>query len=969
MSPTWLSTLEHFFVGYLALMAAGYLVLNLLSVSALERYVHRVRPDDGLMAFDQVAPPVSILVPAYNEESSIVSSVRSLLQLTYPEFEVIVVNDGSKDDTLTSLIEGFNLAPIDESHRHPLNTADIRQVYRSTLFPNVTVVDKCNGGKADALNAATNLAKYPYLCSVDADSILQRDSMKRVMRAFLNDPTTIAAGGTIRIANGCRVKDGFLQQVGLPRSPLALFQIVEYFRAFLFGRMGWHPLNGLLIISGAFGVFRRDALERIGGYRTDTVGEDMDLVVRLHREYKQSGDPYRIAFVPDPICWTEAPEDIKTLCTQRARWQRGLGESLSRNVGLVFSRRSGAAGWLAYPFMTVFELLSPLVELCGYIGLLVAWLTGSIDPGSALAFLALAVGLGIMLSVSALLLEEASFHLYQSSRHLWTLIFVAIVENFGYRQLVSAMRLIGFLQWITGSKASWGTMKRSGKWQAQAPLGPAEEPRAAAGNRSQGRWRAVGREHWRSLMAISGALTIAMGLLWVSQDPDPLGYRIYQLTGTVMIDDQAALPDQRFGPQDNPTIHTRADGLVTLEFDEGGTLQIAPNAIARVLSARRRSGGDVIETTIEVERGEIERRVPTSERLTHDAKIVTRDVNLGVRGTEFTVTVLQAGTGLSVTHGAVAATDTIGNQAQVAAGYGVAITDAGLQAITVLPEAPEPVAPLTGARVTNSGTLLQWRSEGAKAHLVEMVSDTEPPAVVARALVSGSDTAIPQPPADGTYWWRVRATTDSGLRGLPSAPQKIEVRLYRGRLREFQTAGDAHGALAFADAALAGFPNDAALQVEVAQVQIDAGQKTRALRTLNNALRAEPGNVDALLTRGALLLRAGEAIRSLTDFDAVLAADSGHTEALRGRGDSLYELQQHLAANEAYASALAIAPGDADLALAASRNALALGAPALAQRYLEQITSPEGSNVSKSRMQTEIRRWKRRTNDGRGDSG
>lgn len=954
MNGDWLSALEHFFVGYLALMAAGYLVLNLLSVSALERYVHRVRPDDGLMAFDQVAPPVSILVPAYNEEGSIVSSVRSLLQLTYPEFEVIVVNDGSKDGTLASLIEGFSLAPIDEPHRQPLKTAEVRQIYRSTVFPNVTVVDKDNGGKADALNAATNLARFPYLCSVDADSILQRDSMKRVMRAFLNDPTTIAAGGTIRIANGCRVKDGFLQQVGLPRSPLALFQIVEYFRAFLFGRMGWHPLNGLLIISGAFGVFRRDALERIGGYRTDTVGEDMDLVVRLHREYKQSGEPYRIAFVPDPICWTEAPEDVKTLCTQRARWQRGLGESLTRNIGLMFSRRGGAAGWLAYPFMTVFELLSPLVELCGYIGLLLAWLTGAIDPSSALAFLALAVGLGVMLSVSALLLEEASFHLYQSSRQLWTLIAVAIIENFGYRQLVSAMRLIGFLKWATGSKASWGAMKRSGKWQEKAPSDDAQQREEG---RLRGSWDAFGREHWRSLAAIGGALLIAVGLLWLSQEPEPLPYRIHSLAGTVLIDGQPARPDTPLKANQQPTIQTRADGLVTLEFEDGGTLQILPNAIARVLSARRRSGGDVIETRIEVERGEIARQVPASGRVTHDAKVITPDASLGVRGTDFAVNVLQSATGLSVSQGLVSIRDSAGKSAEINAGFGVSVTRDGLQATVALPPAPVPLSPLSGAQIDSPATLLEWRANGTGPYLLEVLSGTNPPIVVARSLVSGTQAPIPEPPTDGRFWWRVRSTTETGLRSLPSAPQKIDLRIYRGRLKEFRNAGDAVGALAFAEGALRGFPNDLALRVDVAKLMRQAGKPARALRELNHALRLASSDADARLARGWLLLEAGEADRSLADFDTALKDRPDSVEAMHGRADSLFQLGRHLAANDTYAQAMASAPRNATLALAASRNALALGAPLLATRYLSGLNAEPDRSPAIRRMHKEIARW------------
>ena len=454
---------EVFFIAYMALMSGGYLLLNLLSVSALNRYMHRVRPDAGFAAFDLVAPPVSILVPAFNEEQSIVTSVRSLLQLTYPEYEIIVVNDGSRDSSLDVLIDAFELEPSELPHRDTLDTGAVRASYASRQFPNLRVLDKDNGGKSDSLNAALNAARFPYVCCVDADSVLQRDSLQRVMRAFLDDARTVAAGGTIRVANGCDLQGGFLERVNLPRSVLAMFQIVEYLRAFQFGRLGWDPLNALLIISGAFGVFRRDALLEIGGFRTDTVGEDMDLVMRLHRHYGASGEPYNVAFVPDPICWTEVPERVRVLHRQRARWQRGLAECLLRHRGLAFARRSGAAGWLAYPFLLVFEMLSPVVEVFGYLSMSLAWAYGLVSTDAFLAFMLLAVGLGILLSMSALLLEEASFHLYARARQLGTLMCMAVLENFGYRQMVSVMRFWGLLQWVFGRRGGWGEMTRAGR--------------------------------------------------------------------------------------------------------------------------------------------------------------------------------------------------------------------------------------------------------------------------------------------------------------------------------------------------------------------------------------------------------------------------------------------------------------------------------------------------------------------------
>jgi cellulose synthase/poly-beta-1,6-N-acetylglucosamine synthase-like glycosyltransferase len=458
-----------FVLCFFLLLNGGYLLLNLMSLRALHRRGQEQFLDKVPRAYSGLEPPVSILVPAYNEAATIAASIRSMLQLTYPEFEIIIINDGSKDATLDVLVREFKLLPFPEAYRRQLATREIRQVYRSTRFPNLRVIDKVNGGKADSLNAGINASRYPLFCGVDADSILQRDSLEKVVEPFLRDPTVVATGGTVRVANGCEVSGGFLTRVGLPKNIWALFQVVEYLRAFLFGRLGWSAINGMLIISGAFGVFRKDAVILAGGYRPDTIGEDMELVVRMHRLLRARGQPYRVEFVPDPVCWTEAPEDYKTLRNQRIRWQRGLSESLSANWGLMFSRNGGAPGWLAFPFMLVFEWLGPLVEMFGYLFMLYAVLVGAISWQAFGAFLFVAVGLGILLSASGLLLEEMSFHVYPKGKQLLLLGLVVLVENLGYRQLNTAWRLVGLYRWATQKEATWGTMTRKGTWQDGPP--------------------------------------------------------------------------------------------------------------------------------------------------------------------------------------------------------------------------------------------------------------------------------------------------------------------------------------------------------------------------------------------------------------------------------------------------------------------------------------------------------------------
>ncbi|QYR53037.1 glycosyltransferase family 2 protein [Lysobacter soyae] len=455
---------QTFVLVYFLALNLGYMLLNVSALLTIRNHM-RKRADYGEdTPYLNVEPAISLLVPGYNEEATIRASVRSMLQLQYPEFEVLVINDGSKDGTLSALMAEFDLEPEAVIVRRVVDHKPIRAVYRSRTYANLRVVDKENGGKADALNVGINLARHELFCAVDADSILQRDSLLRVVQPFVDDPRTVAAGGTVRIANGSQVRGGFLMRAGLPKSLLARLQIVEYLRAFLFGRLGWSPLNGVLIISGAFGVFDRRKVEAVGGYRTDTVGEDMELVVRLHQWHRRRRLPYRITYVPDPICWTECPEDLRTLGRQRSRWQRGLSESLTMHAPWRFGLRGGAAAWLAWPFMALFEWLGPLIELIGYLGMAIGFLLGEINPFAFVLFLLVSLGLGILLSVNALLLETLSFRVYQRNRDLLALFAMAVVENFGYRQLTLFWRCRGLWQWASGRQHQWGVMKRSGSW-------------------------------------------------------------------------------------------------------------------------------------------------------------------------------------------------------------------------------------------------------------------------------------------------------------------------------------------------------------------------------------------------------------------------------------------------------------------------------------------------------------------------
>ena len=439
-----------------------YIILNVVSFFRILRYKSKIEFADLERIFKlKNYKPISVIVPAFNEGNNIVENVISLLQLIYPQFQLVVVNDGSMDDTLQKLIENFSLKQILFPDLYKIKSQPIRAVYKSKEVSNLIVVDKVNGGKADAINAGINVAKYPLITVIDADSILERDCLLKIAQPFIENENVVAVGGTIRIANGCEVKKGHLINVGLPQNWLARFQVVEYLRAFLFGRTGFDAINGILIISGAFSCFKRDAVVEIGGYRQGSIGEDMEIVMRLHKYFRLKNPATKITFIPDPICWTEAPESIKILMRQRTRWQKGTIECLLLHKDLIFNPNYGLMGLVAVPYYLIYEFLGPVIELIGYIFFFISLFLGILSFEFTIAFLSAAILYGIMLSILSVILEELSFRKYPKIKHLLILFLTAVVENFGYRQLTTWWRFKGTVEFFLG-KRNWGSMEKKG---------------------------------------------------------------------------------------------------------------------------------------------------------------------------------------------------------------------------------------------------------------------------------------------------------------------------------------------------------------------------------------------------------------------------------------------------------------------------------------------------------------------------
>ncbi|KQY91318.1 glycosyltransferase [Brevundimonas sp. Root1423] len=412
--------------------------------------------------YADAAPPIALLAPAFNEAATIAESVRSLLSLQYPSFEVIVINDGSRDETLQVLIDTFELRPVQRHFEPALAHAPIRTIYGARHQPRLIVIDKENGGKADALNAGINVSRAPIFCSMDADSLLEPDALLRAVRPFVEDPErTVAVGGTVRVVNGCVISHGRVTEVRPSRNILALLQTVEYLRAFLMARLAFSRINTLTIISGAFGLFRRVRVIEVGGYTHGTVGEDMELVVKLHRLMRDKRLPYRIAFVPEPVCWTEAPEDLRVLGRQRSRWHRGALETFERHHDVLFKPRYGRVAVVGFGYILLVDVLGPIVEVLGYLLIPLFWASGLLSTEYLLAYIAVSFTFGIVISVGALALEESELRRFPRARDLVLLTAMAVLENFGYRQLNNMWRLRGIWQYLRRSQ-SWGTMTRKG---------------------------------------------------------------------------------------------------------------------------------------------------------------------------------------------------------------------------------------------------------------------------------------------------------------------------------------------------------------------------------------------------------------------------------------------------------------------------------------------------------------------------
>lgn len=457
---------------YAVVLLLSYIWIGLFSIGETRTYMHKNEITDyRLLASTPHAPSVSILAPAYNEGATIIENVRSLLSLYYSNMEVLIINDGSKDDSLQKLIDAYQLEKIPYHVQYKIATKEVRGIYKSSnaAYKKLVVIDKVNGGKADALNVGINVSTNDYIVCIDVDCILEQDSVLKMVKPFLEetDAKVIASGGVVRVANSCEIEDGRLIKVHLPDNYWARMQSLEYIRAFILGRMAWARLNGLLLISGAFGAFDKDIAIKAGGYDHKTVGEDMELVVRMRRYMEETKQSYKVTYIPDPLCWTEAPTSRKILGRQRNRWTRGTIETLKFHRVMFFNPKYHLLGMLSYPYWFFFEMLAPLIEFFGMIVFLLLTIFGLINWHVFIALLVFIISFGYLYSAFAAYMEVTTYNMYRRRTDMMKLLVTALSEPFVFHPFVVWAAIKGYID-IIRKKNSWGEMTRQGFGPAAA---------------------------------------------------------------------------------------------------------------------------------------------------------------------------------------------------------------------------------------------------------------------------------------------------------------------------------------------------------------------------------------------------------------------------------------------------------------------------------------------------------------------
>lgn len=458
---------EIFVAAFSSIYILFYMLLAVLSYYAIKKHLNaKYFIHDDVLLKSNYIPGVSVIAPAFNEGANVVYNVKSLLSLNYPKYEVVLVNDGSTDDTLEKLIKEFELVKIDFFYQEKIPTKTVRGHYKSTnpVYSKLLVVDKENGkSKADASNAGINSSKHPLFLCTDVDCILKNDTIIKLAKPFIESKKrVIATGAGIRISNSCEVKEGFLVKIRFPKGWYPRFQELEYVRAFLFGRMAWSQLNSLLLVSGGLGMFDKEIAVKAGGYWHKSLGEDMELITRMRKYMYENKLDFSVKYIPESLCWTEVPGNREILIRQRVRWARGLIQTLNLHKDMFFNPKYGRTGFLIFPYFFAFEFLVPILEAIGLIILIISFFYLNINYESFL-YLTIAVYLFYLnLTIISILLDEILYKHYSSVKEILILIMTAIIEPIFYHPINVYASLKGYYHFFRQKEQAWGNMQRQG---------------------------------------------------------------------------------------------------------------------------------------------------------------------------------------------------------------------------------------------------------------------------------------------------------------------------------------------------------------------------------------------------------------------------------------------------------------------------------------------------------------------------
>lgn len=450
---------EFAFLLYFIYVNGFYTILLFLTVIPFyKRYAEAKAESETQMVSAEAVPPLTVVIPVFNERHMAISAILSLLRVKYRAIELVIVNDGSTDETLELMINKFHMIEAPVITRPIIKCANVKRCYRSAEYPNLLVVDKERAGRPDALNAGINASSAPYILILDCDTTLESGACQKMMMRALSQPDLAAIGGTLRVANGCVIEQGKVVEVRLPKSYFASMQVIDYIRSFTFGRVGWSLIGGQYNVSGAFGLFKKQALYDVGGFHP-SYAEDLDLTIRLQRGQKRG--LHKLDFLPDATAWTEVPFTYRDLRKQRARWHAGLFEALWFNKRALFNPKYGAFGFVHLPFLIIGEFLSPLMEILGYCYILIAAILGMLNMTFLGLFLALSWGTSLLLSLYAFVIEQSSSRKYGRVGDMFKCLGLVFLELFGYRQLYLLWKLEGFLKFFKRTGGVYGSVPRA----------------------------------------------------------------------------------------------------------------------------------------------------------------------------------------------------------------------------------------------------------------------------------------------------------------------------------------------------------------------------------------------------------------------------------------------------------------------------------------------------------------------------